>query len=62
MKQNPSNPAIKSLTQWVNSAESTLLSDHVALAELSVMEHQLQRFQVEIKFYSRRYCTQFVCN
>ena len=41
--------AIKTLTDWVNSTESTLLSDHVILADLPAMEQQLKRFQVNRK-------------
>ncbi|KAK3925764.1 Dystrophin, partial [Frankliniella fusca] len=44
MKEPP--PAIKVLMEWVNSTESSLLSDHVVLAELPVMELQLKRFQL----------------
>lgn len=48
--------AIITLTDWVNSTESTLLSDHVALADLPVMEQQLKRFQVHCVKCCLQYC------
>lgn len=47
MKQLKSpSPAMKALSDWVNTAESNLLSDHAVLADLAPMEEQLKRFQV----------------
>jgi len=52
--------AMDALMKWVHNVEGVLLSEHAVVADIAVMEDQLQKFNVSHAVESLTLC--FTCN